>query len=112
VLLMDEPFRGLDAMTRQLMQEYLVQLFEETRTTTIFVTSEIDEAIFLADRLVILSSAPAHAARVIEVDLPRPRSFEMLASPAYAALKEAALELLYKEALAAFTASGQASDLK
>jgi NitT/TauT family transport system ATP-binding protein len=112
VLLMDEPFRGLDAMTRQLMQEYLVQLFEETRTTTIFVTSEIDEAIFLADRLVILSSAPARAARVMEVDLPRPRSFEMLASPAYAALKEAALELLYKEALAAFTASGQASDLK
>ena len=64
------------------------------------------------DRLVILSSAPARTARVMEVDLPRPRSFAMLASPAYAALKEAALELLYREALAAFTASGQASDLK
>lgn len=112
VLLMDEPFRGLDAMTRQLMQEYLVRLFEETRTTTIFVTSEIDEAIFLADRLVILSRAPARTATVMEVDLPRPRSFEMLSSAAYAKQKEAALELLYAEALAAFTSSGQASDLK
>ena len=112
VLLMDEPFRGLDAMTRQLMQEYLVRLFEETHTTTIFVTSEIDEAIFLADRLVILSSAPARTASVMEVGLPRPRSFEMLASTAYARLKEAALKLLYAEALAAFASSGQASDLK
>jgi NitT/TauT family transport system ATP-binding protein len=112
VLLMDEPFRGLDAMTRQLMQEYLVRLFEETRTTIVFVTSEIDEAIFLADRLVVLSGAPACAAAVIEVDLPRPRSFEMLASAPYGELKAAALELLYAEAVAAFKASGRGSDLK
>ena len=112
VLLMDEPFRGLDAMTRQLMQEYLVRLFEETRTTTIFVTSEIDEAIFLADSVVVLSGAPARAAAVMEVDLPRPRSFEMLASPPYAKLKAAALDLLYAEAVAAFRSSGRASDLK
>ena len=87
VLLMDEPFRGLDAMTRQLMQEYLVRLFEEMRTTTIFVTSEIDEAIFLADRLIVLSNTPARAAAVLEVGLERPRTFEMLSSATYAALK-------------------------
>lgn len=112
VLLMDEPFRGLDAMTRQLMQEYLVRLFEETRTTTLFVTSEIDEAIFLADRLIILTNAPARAASVLEVDLPRPRSFAMLSSPTYASLKRSALELLYAEALAAFSTAGTAADLK
>ena len=111
VLLMDEPFRGLDAMTRQLMQEYLVKLFEDTRTTTVFVTSEIDEAIFLADRLIVLSNAPARAAAVVEVGLPRPRTFEMLSSPAYASLKQSALELLYAEAAAAFS-GGASLDLK
>jgi ABC-type nitrate/sulfonate/bicarbonate transport system ATPase subunit len=112
VLLMDEPFRGLDAMTRQLMQKYLVDLFEETRTTTIFVTSEIDEAIFLADRLVILSGSPAKVVSVIEVTLPRPRNFEMLSSPVYAGIKEKALEILYTEAVAAFAGHGVTSDLK
>ncbi|MEP9350059.1 ABC transporter ATP-binding protein [Xanthobacter sp. KR7-225] len=112
VLLMDEPFRGLDAMTRQLMQEYLTHLFEETRTTTIFVTSEIDEAIFLADRLVVLSRAPARVAAVIEVDLPRPRRFEQLSSARYAALKEEALNLLYAEAAAAFAETGAGADIK
>lgn len=111
VLLMDEPFRGLDAMTRQLMQEYLVKLFEDTRTTTVFVTSEIDEAIFLADRLIVLSNAPARAAAVLEVGLPRPRTFEMLSSPTYASLKQSAMELLYAEAAAAFS-GGASLDLK
>ena len=55
VMIMDEPFRGLDAMSRELMQDFFVKLFEENRKTNIFVTSEIDEAIFLADRLVVLT---------------------------------------------------------
>jgi NitT/TauT family transport system ATP-binding protein len=98
-------------MTRQLMQEYLAALFEETGTTTIFVTSEIDEAIFLADRLIVLSRAPTKVAIAMDVTLPRPRSLEMLTTPAYAKLKEAALAVLYAEAVAAFTSAGQASDL-
>ena len=57
-MIMDEPFRGLDAMSRSLMQEFFLELFEENRKTNIFVTSEIDEAIFLADNLVILSNKP------------------------------------------------------
>jgi sulfonate transport system ATP-binding protein len=112
VLLMDEPFRGLDAMTRQLMQQYFVRLFEETRTTTLFVTSEIDEAIFLADRLIVLSRSPTRVAKVMEVELPRPRHFEMLSSPRYGELKAAALEVLYAEAVATFTADGEDADLK
>lgn len=112
VLLMDEPFRGLDAMTRQLMQEYLTRLFEETRTTTIFVTSEIDEAIFLADRLVVLSNTPARVAAVIDVDLPRPRDLSALTSARYVELKERALQLLYVEASSSFDMSGSSADLK
>src|SRR3569833_1690264 len=54
VMVLDEPFRGLDVMTRELMQEYYIKLFEETRLTTVFITSELEEAIFLADRILIM----------------------------------------------------------
>ncbi len=103
LLLMDEPFRGLDAMTRELMQEYLLELFEERGGTVLFVTSEIDEAIFLADQIIVLSSSPATVKAVIDVDLRRPRErAAVLASPSYGTLKKRALDLLYAEAAGAF----------
>lgn len=105
VMLMDEPFRGLDAMTRALMQEYYVRLFEEHRGTNLFVTSELEEAIFLADRLLILTNRPASVKKEIEVCLPRPREFSMLTSKAYQDCKMEALELLHEEAMKSF-ASG------
>ena len=104
VMLMDEPFRGLDAITRQLMQEYVLRLFEESRCTSLFVTSELEEAIFLADRLIILTNRPTRVKKIMEVDLPRPRSYHVLASPRYLALKEEALDALHEEALQAFAA--------
>ena len=104
VMLMDEPFRGLDAITRQLMQEYVLKLFDETGRTSLFVTSELEEAIFLADRLIILTNRPTRVKKIMDVDLPRPRSYHMLASPRYLALKEEALEALHEEALQAFAA--------
>ena len=63
VMILDEPFRGLDAMTKELMWEYYSALFEETRRTNFFVTTDIDEAIFLADRLLIMSNIPTSCAR-------------------------------------------------
>lgn len=105
VMIMDEPFRGLDAMTRALMQEYYVRLFEEHRGTNLFVTSELEEAIFLADKLLILTNRPASVKRVIEVNLPRPRQFSMLTSKEYQDCKHEALELLHEEAMKSF-ASG------
>jgi NitT/TauT family transport system ATP-binding protein len=103
LLLMDEPFRGLDAMTRELMQEYLLKLFEERGGTVLFVTSEIDEAIFLADQIIVLSSSPASVKAVLDVGLPRPRGrAAVLASPRHGALKKHALDLLYAEAAGAF----------
>ncbi len=112
ILLMDEPFRGLDAMTRQLMQEFLADLFEKTRTTTVFVTSELDEAILLADRLVVLGRAPTRVACEMKVELPRPRSLGMLVSEQANEVRRKALDILYSEAVSTFATSGRTSDLK
>ena len=109
IMLMDEPFRGLDAMTRELMQEYLLRLFEETRQTILFVTSELEEAIFLADRLLILTARPTTVKQILVVDLPRPRDFHVLTSRRYGELKQEALEALYEEALKAFAKGSKAA---
>jgi NitT/TauT family transport system ATP-binding protein len=73
VLLMDEPFGALDAQTREVMQEELMNLWERTRKTVVFVTHDIDEAVFLADRVVVLTARPARVREEIKIDLPRPR---------------------------------------
>ena len=109
VLLMDEPLRGLDAMTRQLMQEYLLKLFEGSGQTILFVTTEIDEAILLADNLVLLSSCPTSARELIKVDIPRPRDASVFESQRYAELKSHVLSILYNEALQAFSSGSRAA---
>ena len=105
VMIMDEPFRGLDAMSRSLMQEFFLELFEENKKTNIFVTSEIDEAIFLADNLVILSNKPTTVQTVIKVDLPRPRNYKMLTSAKAFKYRKQAMELLHGEAMKSFAIS-------
>ncbi|MSO84786.1 MAG: ABC transporter ATP-binding protein [Rhodospirillales bacterium] len=110
LMIMDEPFRGLDAMSRELMQEFFLKLFEENRRTNLFVTSEIDEAIFLADRLVVLSTRPATVRSVIEIDLPRPRTYAMLASEKAFDYKREALDILHQEAMKSFKMGSGQSD--
>ncbi len=109
IMLMDEPFRGLDAMTRELMQEYYVRLFEENHLTNLFITSELEEAIFLADRLIILTNRPASTRTVMEIDLPRPREFKVLATREYLHYKQQALEILHEEAMKAFSSGSKAA---
>jgi NitT/TauT family transport system ATP-binding protein len=104
VMLMDEPFRGLDAMTRMLMQEHYLRLFEQVGRTNLFVTSELDEAVLLADRVIILTNRPTQVKRIVDIDLPRPREISMVGSRRFLELKQHALETLHEEAVKAFAA--------
>jgi NitT/TauT family transport system ATP-binding protein len=109
VMMLDEPFRGLDAMTRDLMQVYFLRLYEDRDQTTLFVTSEIDEAIFVGDRLLIMSNCPGHIKHTMAIDLPRPRTPDILTSVRYLQYKEEALEVLHSEAVKAFASGSKAA---
>jgi NitT/TauT family transport system ATP-binding protein len=87
VLLMDEPFAALDAMTRQVMQEELLRIHEESRKTTLFITHHVDEALILADRIIVLSARPGRVKAIIGNTLPRPRRVDIQLSPDFARLK-------------------------
>lgn len=102
VLLMDEPFGALDAQTRAMMQENLLQIWSDVGSTVVFITHDIDEAIFLADRIEVMSASPGRIVRQLVVDLPRPRDVAITLDPAFAALKRQCLELIRTESLRAF----------
>ena len=86
LLLMDEPFSALDAMTRERMAGELQAIWMETRKAVLFITHSIQEAVMLADRIVVLSERPGRVVEVLEVDLPRPRLADVVASPRFAEL--------------------------
>ncbi len=104
VLLLDEPFRALDALTKSVMHECLLQLFDWAPKTVFFITHDLEEAIFLGDRVVVMTTRPGRVKKVIKVDLPRPRDYRMLSTPRYLALKAEAVDAIHEEALKAFEA--------
>ena len=87
VLLMDEPFAALDAQTRDLMQVELLRIWQEAKKTVLFVTHQIDEAIYLSDRVMVMTKRPGHAKRIFAIKLPRPRDYEMRVTPEFNELK-------------------------
>ncbi|MFP4902653.1 ABC transporter ATP-binding protein [Paraburkholderia sp. BR14261] len=97
ILLMDEPFGALDAQTRRMMQTLLLDIWTQIRTTVVFVTHSIDEAIFLSDRIAILGRGPGHVKEIIDVDLPRPRDAALRHSAAFVALRQRAWASLSTE---------------
>jgi NitT/TauT family transport system ATP-binding protein len=104
VLLMDEPFAALDAQTRDLMQAELLQIWERTKKTVLFVTHSIEEAAYLSDRVVVMTARPGRMKNVIKIDLPRPRDYEMRLTPEFNEIKSKIWNTL-KEELGAKAAS-------
>ncbi len=99
ILLLDEPFGALDNQTRMLMQEMLLGIWERERKTVLFVTHDIEEAIFLGNRVVVMSARPGRAKAEIAVDLPHPRSYRVKTTVEFVALKERLVEEIRAEAL-------------
>ncbi|HVU33676.1 MAG TPA: ABC transporter ATP-binding protein [Opitutaceae bacterium] len=95
ILLMDEPFGALDALTRCKMQSYLLQIWKKVNVTILFITHDLEEACFLADRIVVMGTNPGRVLEVIENPVPRPRSIEQFLSPEFLALKHRLDELIH-----------------
>jgi NitT/TauT family transport system ATP-binding protein len=104
VLLLDEPFRALDALTKSVMHECVLQLFDWAPKTVFFITHDLEEAIFLADRVVVMTTRPGRVKKLIKVDLPRPRDYRVLSTSRYLELKAEAVDAIHEEALKAFEA--------
>ena len=103
ILLLDEPFGALDNQTRSLMQELLLGIWERERKTVLFVTHDIEEAIFLASRVIVMSARPGRIKADLAVDLPHPRDYKMKTSPEFSALKARLTEEIRVEAVLAAT---------
>ena len=97
ILLLDEPFAALDAQTREIMQAELLQIWSSQRKTVLFVTHQIDEAVFLSDRVVVLSARPGTVREIIDVDLSRPRALSLKRTEAFVRLADRIWTLIEDE---------------
>lgn len=104
VMLLDEPFRGLDALTKTVTHNALLELYDMSAKTVLFITHDLEEAIFLADRVLVMTTRPGRIKQTIMIELPRPRTLELLTSPEFLRLKEEAIEAVHEEAVKAFAA--------
>ena len=99
LLLMDEPFGALDAQTRGMMQELLLGVWEKHKVTVLFVTHDVEEAIFLADRVIVLASRPGRVKKILPIAIDRPRRFDVVTSPQFSAYKREILADIREETL-------------
>lgn len=104
VMLMDEPFRALDALTKLVVQNFLLKLHDSEPHTTFFITHDLIEAIFLADKVAVMTTRPGRVKKLLDVTLPRPRHNRMFDSSTFMRLKQEITELVHEEAVAAFEA--------
>jgi NitT/TauT family transport system ATP-binding protein len=109
ILLMDEPFGALDALTRQLMQELLTNVWERHRLTVLFVTHDVEEAVYVSDRVAVMTNRPGRIKTEIRVDLSRPRSYDMVGSAEFAAIEGEVIESIRAESLAVANLEGAIS---
>jgi NitT/TauT family transport system ATP-binding protein len=104
VLLLDEPYRAMDALTKSIMHEALLEMYDRTKVTIFFITHDLEEAIFLGDRVVLMTTRPGRVKKVMEIAIPRPRNYELLSSEAFRLLVEEAKDAVHEEAIKAFEA--------
>ena len=104
VVMLDEPFRGLDAVAKTVMHEFLMDIFCESPRTMFFITHDLDEAIFLGSKVIIMTTRPAQVKKIVQVNLPWPREHHLLGSQIYLDLKREVLEAVHEEAKKAFEA--------
>ena len=97
LLLMDEPFAALDAQTREILQSELLRIWEQHKTTIVFITHSLDEAIYLSDRIAVMTHRPGRVKSVLDIALPRPRPAEIRHAPAFVQLREQAWDVLRDE---------------
>ena len=97
VLLMDEPFAALDAQTRDLMQTELLEIWDRTKKTVLFVTHSIEEAAYLSDRVIVMTARPGRMKTILRIGLPRPRDYEMRLTPEFNAIKSQIWDVLKEE---------------
>ena len=98
ILLMDEPFGALDAQTRCQMQSYLLQIWKQVDVTIVFITHDLDEAVYLADRILVLGAHPGRVREIMEVPVPRPRDPDQFQSPEFLAARRHLEELIHPRA--------------
>ena len=108
VLIMDEPFSALDAQTREVMQLELLRIWQEGRKTVLFITHQIDEAVFLADRIIVLGRRPGRVKETIDIALPRPRVLSLKRTPEFGAYVERVWTLIEKDVYASVQEEAQA----
>ena len=102
VLLLDEPYRAMDALTKAIMHEALLEMYDRTKVTIFFITHDLEEAIFLGDRVYVLTTRPCSLKKVVDVRIPRPRTYEVLTSEQFRLLIEETKEAVHEEAIKAF----------
>ncbi|MGF3023836.1 ABC transporter ATP-binding protein [Methylobacterium aquaticum] len=102
LMLLDEPFGALDALTRTLMQRWLLDVWQRHRRTILFITHDVDEAIFLGDRVLVMTARPGAVKLEQRIDLPRPRRPDLVTAPDFIRLKRTLLEAIEEESLKSF----------
>ncbi len=104
VLLFDEPYRALDSLTKSVMHEALLEIYYRNKVTIFFITHDLEEAIFLGHRLIIMSSRPCKPKKIVEVDIPHPRDYSVLTSQRFREIMNEAKDVVHEEAQKAFDA--------
>ncbi|XXK21784.1 ABC transporter ATP-binding protein [Arenicellales bacterium nBUS_48] len=104
VLLLDEPYRAMDALTKSIMHESLLEVYDRTKVTIFFITHDLEEAIFLGDRVVVMTTRPAKTKKIVDVKINRPRDYRLLSSEEFRVLVQETKEAVHEEAVKAFEA--------